>query len=74
VSARALDITSMGAFIWACSPRALDKMMFEIEGELIAYLARYTGFDIESMDRQRVSRLARIANGISRILKEENGK
>jgi hypothetical protein len=74
VSARALDITSMGAFIWACSPTALDKMMREIDGELIPYLARYTGFGLGEMDRSRVSRLTRIANGVSRILKEENGK
>jgi len=47
-------------------------MVESIDRNLIAYLARYTGLTLRDMDSQRLSRLLRIADGVSEIITAEN--
>ena len=62
----------MGAFIWATTPGSIERVLHDVDRELIAYLARYTGFGLREMDGQRLSRLRRLADGVHKIIKAEN--
>ena len=72
MSTLALDVQSMGAFLWASAPGSIDRVLAEIDRELLAYLGRYTGFGLDEMYSKPISRLRRLADGVNKIIEAEN--
>ena len=72
MSAQALDVESMGAFIWASTPGTIDQLLHDIDRELLMYLSRYASLSVREMEGMTLSRLRRFADGIHKIIKAEN--
>lgn len=58
--------------MWITSPGAIDRLEDAIDRNLVSYLCRYTGMSLSDIDRSRLTRLMRIADGVSEIISEEN--
>lgn len=58
--------------MWLTRIGAVAELSDAIDRNLIAYLARYTGLDLKDMDATPISRLKRIADGVSEIIEQEN--
>jgi len=45
----------------------------QIDEHLTCYLVKYTSIGLDEIDRSRLSRLRRLADGVAKIIEAENG-